>query len=63
MKYNCQVGEIAKKGGEGVVKAVQKAKDFDAEHVGVGTAYQKSPELGIAATASNLSCKAKEARD
>ena len=56
---NRQVGEIAKNGGEAVVKAAQKAKDFDANHVGVGNAYQTAPELGIAATASKAAVSAK----
>lgn len=42
---NRQVGEIAKSGGEAVVKAAQKAKDFDAEHVGVGKAAVSAKPL------------------
>jgi len=52
---------MAKNCGEAAVKAARKAKEFDSEHVGLRTAYQKTPELGIAATASDLSGKVKAA--
>jgi len=41
-----------------VVTAAQRAMEIDAQHVGVGRAYQKAPDLGISSTASELSIKA-----
>jgi len=41
-----------------VATAAQRAMEIDAQHVGVGRAYQKAPDLGISSTASELSIKA-----
>ena len=35
-----KVGEVAKSGGEAVVKAANKAKEIDDKHIGAGAAYQ-----------------------
>ena len=44
-----------------MVRAAQKAKELDAQHVGMGEGYKNATDLGIASTASELSIKAKAA--
>ena len=57
---HCKALKLTHTGLQAVVKAAQKAKELDAEHVGIGKAYQTAPEMGIQTTAADLSVKAKE---
>jgi hypothetical protein len=60
-----KLGEVAKTGGTAVVQAAQKAKELDAEHVGLrekaSSAYASAPQVGLEESAAALSVKAKVA--
>ena len=60
-----KLGDVAKTGGKAVVDAAQKAKHYDAEHVGLAekasSAYQSAPDVGFEPVAAQLSQQAKVA--